>query len=315
MQNLYDLLGVRPDDDAETLKKAFRGAAKATHPDHHGDDPQAAARFRRISEAYEILRDAEQRAAYDRLLEFKRRPLRHKVKRSWAGMKRHVVQDLMAAVLLAAVLAAGYELFIRAPEMPGHTAAVVTTARESRQAAADHPAEPITVGRDRPERVSVPQMPIALLTAPVAASAANDHDRPEMTNGEPASNPAGQTIALARDSEKDVPTGAGVPAKAEDQPSIGHDASTPDASFSAAEEHNDVPAADDRRDGKTPEPASANPDGVKPPKINMSARAAAAKRHTPSRPALPHVEQATLENRNTPPERDEAPSRVFGVGF
>jgi hypothetical protein len=313
MQNLYDLLGVRPDDDAETLKKAFREAAKATHPDHHGDDPQAAARFRRISQAYEILRDAEQRTAYDRFLEFERRPLRHKVKRSWAGMKQHVVQDLTACVLLAAVLAAGYQLFIRAPA-PGDTAAVVTAAREARQAA-DHPAERITAGRDRPERVPAPQMPIPMPTAPVTASAANDHDRPEMTNGEPASNPAGHAIALARDSERDVPTGAGVPAKAEEEPSIGHDPSTPEAPFSAAAEHNDVPAADDRRDGKTPEPASANPDGVKAPEIKMSARAAAAKRRVPSRPPLPHSEQAALENRNTPPERDEPPSRVFGVGF
>jgi curved DNA-binding protein CbpA len=33
MKNLYDLLGARPDDDAETLRKAYRKAAKASHPD------------------------------------------------------------------------------------------------------------------------------------------------------------------------------------------------------------------------------------------------------------------------------------------
>jgi len=310
MQNLYDLLGVRPDDDAETLKKAFRKAAKASHPDHHSDDPQAAARFRQISEAYEILRDAEQRAAYDRLLEFERRPLRHKVKRSRPDVKRHVVQDLMVGVLLAGVLAAGYQLFVRALETPGDTAAVVT---ESRQAAADQPAELITAERDRPERVAAPQMPVAMPTAPVAASAANDHDRPERANGEPVSNPAGQTITLAgRDSGKDIPAGAGVAAKTEDQPPIGHDAPSPDAQFSAADEHNDVPVADDRRDGKTGEPARANAGDVKPAEIRMSARApAAAKRHAPSRP---QSEQATLENRNAPAP-DGAPSSIFGVGF
>jgi DnaJ-class molecular chaperone len=51
MQNLCDLLGVRPDDNAETIKKAFREAAKASHPDHHGDDPQAAVRFRQSAPA------------------------------------------------------------------------------------------------------------------------------------------------------------------------------------------------------------------------------------------------------------------------
>jgi DnaJ domain len=339
MQNLYDLLGLRPDDDAETLKKAFRKAAKASHPDHHGDDPQAAARFRQISEAYEILRDPEQRAAYDRLLEFERRPVRHKVKRSLSDMKRHVVHDLMAGALLAIVLAVGYELFARVAAMPGDGAAGVTVAaRESGQAAADHPVArsgaagddvDVRRGRDR-ARAPAPQMPVVVPTAPVpAASAANDHDRPAVTNGEPVSNPAGQTIAVAsRASDSDVPTGAGVPGKTEGEPPVRHNAPSVYAPVSDAEERNRVAAADDRRDGKTPdsktpEPAGANTGGVKPPEINvklpetkMPARApAAAKRHAPSRPQF---EQAALENRHTPaPDNtpDNAPSRVFGVGF
>jgi curved DNA-binding protein CbpA len=39
MYTLYDLLGARPQDDAKTLKKAFRKAAKATHPDVNPGDP------------------------------------------------------------------------------------------------------------------------------------------------------------------------------------------------------------------------------------------------------------------------------------
>jgi curved DNA-binding protein CbpA len=321
MQNLYDLLGVRPDDDAETIKKAFRAAAKASHPDHHGGDPEAAARFRQISKAYEILRDAEQRAAYDRLLEFERRPLRHKVKRSMSDMKRHVVRDSMVGVLLAAVLVLGYELFTHIPGTPGNGAAGVT-ALKSAQAAADHPAERIGAVRgDRPERMPAPQMPIVVPTAPAAtASAANDGDRPEMMNGEPVSNP-GQTISVARrDSESDVPAGAGAPTNTEGEPPLRHDAPSLDAPSAAAEERNIVPAADDRRDGKTPEkspektpePAGANAGGMKPPEIAISARTpAAAKRHTPSRPRF---EQAALENRNTPAP-DNSPSRLFGAGF
>jgi DnaJ domain len=50
MKNFYDLLGARPDDDAETLRKAYRKAAKASHPDHHGGDQDAAAQFRQILE-------------------------------------------------------------------------------------------------------------------------------------------------------------------------------------------------------------------------------------------------------------------------
>jgi curved DNA-binding protein CbpA len=300
MQNLYDQLGVRPDDDAETLKKAFRKAAKASHPDHHRGDPQAAVRFRQISGVYEILRDPEQRAAYDRLLEFERRPMRHKVKRSLSDMRRHVVHDVMAGALLAIVLAVGYELFARVPETPGDlTAGVTVTAREG----------DVRRGRD-PEPVPAPQMPVVVPTPPpTAASAANDHDRP-----------AGQTIAVSsRASDSDVPTGAGVPGETEGEPPVRHDAPSVDTSVSDAEERNSVPAAGDRRDGKTPEPAGANTGGVKPPEINVklpeikvSARApAAAKRHAPSRPRL---EQAALENRQTPAP-DNAPSPVFGVGF
>jgi curved DNA-binding protein CbpA len=347
MQNLYDLLGVRPDGDAETIKKAFRTAAKASHPDHHAGDPEAAARFRQISEAYEILRDAEQRAAYDRLLEFERRPLRHKVKRSVSNMKRHVVHDLMAGVLLAAVLAVGYELFVRVHETPGVGTAGVTT-HESRQAAA---------GRDRREHAPAPQMPIAVPTtaAPTsAAAAANDRVRPQMADGEPVSNPArrslhqdgmllpqmadgepvsnpaGQSVAVAsRGGESDVPTGAGVPAKAEGEPPVRRDPPSHDAPSSAAEDRNGVPAAGERRDGKTPEktpektpdPASASTGGAKPPETKAAARSPAeAKRHAPSR--RPIEQAALVENRNTPAVEsrnaqapDSAPSRVFGVGF
>jgi hypothetical protein len=310
MLNLYDLLGVRPDDDADDIKKAFRKAAKASHPDHHGGDPQAAARFRRITKAYEILRDAEQRAAYDRLLAFERRPLGHEPKRSRSGVKRHVVQGLTAGALLVIVLAVGYELYSRVPQTPGDEAAGITVPK-SELAAADHAVERIgAAGRDRPERV---------MPAP-AASAANDRDRPEMTDGAPVSNPTGQTTAVAsRDSASDVPTGADGPGKTEGELPVQHDVPSLDAPFSPAEERNSVPAAGDRRDGKTPGPAGANTVGMKPPEINMkppdikiSARApAAAKRHAPSRRPL---EQPAPENRNTPAP-DDAPSRVFGVGF
>src|SRR5579871_4109551 len=108
-RSLYDLLGVRPDDDAENLRKAFLKAAKESHPDHHGDDPEAARRFRQIAEAYDVLRDAEQRAAYDRLLEVERRPLRSKLKSALSDVKSHIVTDAMAGVILTLVLVGGYE--------------------------------------------------------------------------------------------------------------------------------------------------------------------------------------------------------------
>jgi len=61
----YDLLGVpRGASDAE-IKRAFRALARELHPDVSGE-PDAAARFRDIAEAYEVLSDPDRRATYDR---------------------------------------------------------------------------------------------------------------------------------------------------------------------------------------------------------------------------------------------------------
>jgi curved DNA-binding protein CbpA len=72
MKTLYDLLGALPDDDAESLRTAFRRAVKGAHPDIHPSDPEAALKFRQIIRANEILRDTDQRAAYDHLLDLAR---------------------------------------------------------------------------------------------------------------------------------------------------------------------------------------------------------------------------------------------------
>jgi molecular chaperone DnaJ len=61
----YDLLGVsRTASDAE-IKRAFRTLARELHPDV-SNEPDAAARFRDVAEAYEVLSDPERRATYDR---------------------------------------------------------------------------------------------------------------------------------------------------------------------------------------------------------------------------------------------------------
>ncbi|WJR75897.1 J domain-containing protein [Bradyrhizobium sp. NP1] len=69
METLYDLLGALPDDDADSLRAAFRRAVKRAHPDVNRGDPDAGLKFRRIVRANEILGDGDQRAAYDHLLE------------------------------------------------------------------------------------------------------------------------------------------------------------------------------------------------------------------------------------------------------
>ncbi|HUF53491.1 MAG TPA: molecular chaperone DnaJ [Dehalococcoidia bacterium] len=63
--DFYEVLGVSRSASADEIKKAFRRLAMQYHPDRNQDDG-AEARFKQVSEAYEVLSDANKRAAYDR---------------------------------------------------------------------------------------------------------------------------------------------------------------------------------------------------------------------------------------------------------
>ena len=63
--DFYELLGVPRDADDAAIKKAFRRLARELHPDV-SDAPDAEARFREVTEAYEVLSNSETRAVYDR---------------------------------------------------------------------------------------------------------------------------------------------------------------------------------------------------------------------------------------------------------
>jgi molecular chaperone DnaJ len=62
----YEVLGVGADASRLDIVRAYRRAALDAHPDARPADLQAAARFRAITDAYELLSDVGRRAAYDR---------------------------------------------------------------------------------------------------------------------------------------------------------------------------------------------------------------------------------------------------------
>jgi len=64
-KDFYKILGVSKDVTDADLKKTYRKLAKDNHPDLHPGDAAAEARFKDISEAYDVLSDAEQRREYD----------------------------------------------------------------------------------------------------------------------------------------------------------------------------------------------------------------------------------------------------------
>jgi molecular chaperone DnaJ len=65
-QDYYEILGVPKNASADELKKAYRKLAMKYHPDQNKDNKEAEAKFKEINEAYDILKDEQKRAAYDR---------------------------------------------------------------------------------------------------------------------------------------------------------------------------------------------------------------------------------------------------------
>src|SRR5437588_10047629 len=66
-KDFYAVLGVSASASQDEIKKQYRKLAAKHHPDKNQNDPKAAERFKEISEAYQVLGDAEKRKQYDQM--------------------------------------------------------------------------------------------------------------------------------------------------------------------------------------------------------------------------------------------------------
>lgn len=83
-KDYYDILGVKPDDDKQTIKKAYRRLARKYHPDVSSEH-DAEKRFKEVSEAYEVLGDDTKRAEYDQLRRYGRKGQNFEPPPGWEG--------------------------------------------------------------------------------------------------------------------------------------------------------------------------------------------------------------------------------------
>jgi curved DNA-binding protein CbpA len=181
VQTLYELLGALPEDDADSLRAAFRKAVKASHPDNHPDDPDAPQRFRRIVRANSILSDERQRATYDSLLAEAREERALDPEHGRFAEPHHRLPGVISSMVIASVSIGAFLLFERVltnsvvaeqvQEMPAR--AVALTARESTLTAPSSDTVGLVGERSKQDKTSVsiePEIPSAIkeTVSPVA---------------------------------------------------------------------------------------------------------------------------------------------------
>ncbi|MBO0764441.1 MAG: tetratricopeptide repeat protein [Hyphomicrobiaceae bacterium] len=158
----YEVLGVTPDADPKTIRAAFRKAVKRHHPDVNASDAAAEQRLKQAIAAYETLKDARRRAAYDRAHRLRRR----------RDTRRRI------ATALATGMIGGISLW---------AVLVTTRPRETRLAAASAPSAVIVVAH-QPGRAAG----ITFASAPGAGAnrGASDAGRGPEPGAGPAQDPA-----------------------------------------------------------------------------------------------------------------------------
>ena len=168
MKTHYDVLGVPPNADQETVKAAYRKIVKAHHPDLNEGDDAAELRSKQIIAAYALLKDPERRARYDEKLRRRRSRVRMRVRM------------FVITVLVSAGLASGSTLFflnfLLKPNTGAPVARISATATE-KVALAEDAAHATAKSPALPPREITDAAPVEN-SAPSPASIATDPSPP-----------------------------------------------------------------------------------------------------------------------------------------
>lgn len=215
-ENYYEVLGLRPGANDEDVKQAFRELAKVLHPDRNPGDQEAERRFKLVNTAYEALKDASRRRAYDEWLAFARKHERSRLAQSVR------LAALVAVLLVGPSLALYWALVfldLAGPrkERPTVSTAIETPARNTATSSRPAPAPKTEAARlpDPAPPVSAPPTPpresVAVLEAPPVIEPPANEDptasiapqkRADGELEEPASPPDSRPKGPSRDREE-----------------------------------------------------------------------------------------------------------------
>jgi curved DNA-binding protein CbpA len=336
-KTLYDLLRVRRDDDAETFQTAFRNAAKANHPDLNPGDPDAPRRFRQIVAAYAILRDAEHREAYDRLLD--RQVALERAQRR-AKLTRSIVSDTAAIIAFTVVLVGGYTFYAHVPKTsvegakvievaarkPANLTAVQPTIRAETanrvppsETAEIHVVEPVGdmshLGEPSSKSAELADVRISSVVTPGVKS----NEPLIIANGGPDPHPTGSNSGVAKAADAlDPRVDRGDARNGADDHKRNDDSNTLDKNKLLSVEPQLSSSEKDISVVKSTSPNSAKHDVRTTGKLRVLAKRPATDRATVRQAAAEGLSQVALESRNTSAcagSCSNRPPPLFGVGF
>ncbi len=148
----YEILGVDPTADPETIKSAFRKLCRESHPDLNPNDPEAATRFQKIKSAYDMVSEPAGRSLLSRpsgACVWEESPAEESRPTAWGRMRHLAPLAMVVAVLILTVGVA--DLFVRRPRtssLPRDASVKTQTANTPDEAELGHK-EPLTLGTAR----------------------------------------------------------------------------------------------------------------------------------------------------------------------